>query len=506
MTDRIVRADAVVVGGGVAGLATALATSGRVVLVSKARFGEGGSTPWAQGGVAAALGADDSSEAHAADTLRVGGGLNVEPAVDVLTREGPSRVRQLIGLGARFDRTDSGELVFGREAGHRRSRIVHTDGDATGAEIMRAMAAAVAQRSNVEIHDRTFAAELATEGGRIVGLQAVTAEGERVLYVSPAVVLATGGIGRLYARTTNPAEVTGDGLAMAARAGARLADLEFVQFHPTVLASTLDPMPLLTEALRGAGARLRDASGDRYMVPIHSDAELAPRDVVARATWDLIGTGGSAFLDATDLGADFPRRFPTVFASAREAGLDPRHDLLPISPAAHYHMGGVDTDEFGRSSRPGLYAVGEAASTGVHGANRLASNSLLEGLVFGARAGSSMSAGLLPPPTTPSVAWAPRSEDPDLIGTVRSLMWSHVGLVRDESGLSAAVRILDDLQSRVQGRTGETANMVLTARLIARAARERRESRGAHFRADYPDVGRHPRRATRVEPSLATVA
>jgi L-aspartate oxidase len=506
MTDRIIRTDAVIVGGGVAGLAAALSASGHVAVVSKARFGEGGSTPYAQGGVAVALGEGDSAETHAADTMRVGGGLNEAQAVEVLTSEGPARVRELIGLGARFDRDDSGRLVFGREAGHGLHRIVHANGDSTGAEIMRAMSAAVARRDNVEVHHLTLAVDLVVEQGRVVGVQAITSDGERVLFLTPAVVLATGGVGRLFARTTNPVEVTGDGLAMAARAGARLIDLEFIQFHPTALASTLDPMPLLTEALRGAGAVLVDESGHRYMPSVHPDAELAPRDIVARATWAQLEAGGSAYLDATELGSDFQSRFPTVFAAARDAGLDPRSDPLPVSPAAHYHMGGVDVDELGRSSVPGLWVVGEASSTGVHGANRLASNSLLEGLVFGARVGSSISTSLLPRPHEPSITWPGFAEDADVVTAVRSLMWKHVGLIRNESSLSDALRELQRLDAHVGERLGETANIVLAARLIATAARERRESRGAHFRSDYPDMAATAERHPYVAPSLATVA
>lgn len=506
MTDRVVRADAVIVGGGVAGLSAALSTSGRVALVSKARFGRGGSTPWAQGGVAAALAEGDSPEAHAADTLGVGDGLNVEAAVETLVHEGPLRVRQLITLGARFDRDADGGLIFGREAGHSTSRILHANGDATGAEIMRALSAAVSQRENVDVYDETFAVDLVADGGRVVGVQAVSAAGERILFLSAAVVLATGGVGRLFDRTTNPVEVTGDGLAMAARAGARLIDLEFVQFHPTALASSADPMPLLTEALRGAGAVLVDGSGNRYMAAHHPDAELAPRDVVARATWRQLAMGGSAFLDGRSLGPEFPSRFPTVFASAQRVGLDPRVDLLPISPAAHYHMGGVDVDEFGRSSLPGLWAAGEASATGAHGANRLASNSLLEGLVFGARVGSSINASLLPEPALLPIQWKEPSDWPELAAHVRTIMWRDVGLVRDGSGLTDALHELEGLERQAGTGFGEAVNMVLAARLIAAAALERRESRGAHFRSDYPEPRPAAVRQTTVESALATVA
>ena len=506
MIDRVIRADAVIVGGGVAGMSAALATPGEVVLISKSRFGAGGSTPQAQGGVAVALAEGDSPGRHAADTVAVGGGINDGRAVEVLTTEGPARVHELIERGARFDRDPAGRLIFGREAGHSLHRIIHARGDATGAEIMRALSAAVLDDTAVIIHDHILALDLVVDDGRITGLVAAGPDGERVRYVTPAVILATGGVGRLYARTTNPVEVTGDGLAMAARAGARLIDLEFVQFHPTALATDLDPMPLVTEALRGAGAHLVDERGDRFMVGIHPDAELAPRDLVARAIWGLLENGHQAFLDATGaVGAAFPERYPTVFAAAGRVGLDPRAVPLPVSPAAHYFMGGVEVDEFGRSSVPGLWAVGEVAATGAHGANRLASNSLLEGLVFGARAAASVAGTLLPAPRTGGVAPIRVGEVPEVVEEVRSIMWQHAGLVRDEAGLAFAVARLTELELSLGAAAGQTANMVMAARLIAVAARARRESRGAHYRRDFPATGDPVRRAY-AESSLATVA
>lgn len=498
----VVHVDAVIVGGGVAGLSAALSASGEVALISKAAFGEGGSTPWAQGGIAVALGDGDSPVRHAADTLAVGGGLNDADAVAILTESGPARVRELISLGARFDRDESGRLVFGREAGHRRNRILHANGDATGAEIMRALSTAVAQRCNIAVADHTYAADLIVAGGRVCGVTAVGPTGGVVQYLARAVVLATGGIGRLYAHTTNPIEVNGDGHAMAARAGARLVDLEFVQFHPTALAGPLDPMPLLTEALRGAGAVLVDGSGNRYMADVHPDAELAPRDVVARATWDRLRGGSGVFLDATEaVGAAFPERFPTVFSAAMAAGLDPRVVPLPVSPAAHYHMGGIAVDTCGRTSLPGLWAVGEVASTGVHGANRLASNSLLEGLVFGARAAENIASHPLPSPSAvhqPTIALGHR---PEVVAEARSLMWQHVGLVRDRAGLEHATERLGELEHAQAGTVGDAANMTLVARLVATAALRRRESRGAHYRSDFPETAEETVRAA-VEPAL----
>ncbi|MDH3539311.1 MAG: L-aspartate oxidase [Acidimicrobiia bacterium] len=505
MSHRIVTTDAVIVGGGVAGLSSALSMSGEVALVSKSAFGSGGSTPWAQGGVAVALAKGDSPELHARDTLSVGGGLNNPHAVAVLTSEGPARIRELIKRGARFDRDGAG-LVFGREAGHSLHRILHASGDATGAEIMRALTAAVRDRPSIDIHEFTNAVDLLVHDGRIAGLLAVDSSGELVQYVARAVVLATGGIGRLYARTTNPIEATGDGVAMAARAGARLLGLEFVQFHPTAMDSDLDPMPLITEALRGAGAVLVDEHGERYMTGVHPDAELAPRDVVARATWALIQRGQTPFIDGSAaVGGDFPDRFPTVFAAAEQAGFDPRIEPIPISPAAHYFMGGIDVDTHGRSSIPGLWAAGETAATGVHGANRLASNSLLEGLVFGSRVGASVSASVLPDPAKVPIPSVELAVDDAVEAAVRSIMWEHVGIARDEAGLSNAVRQLTELERSLGQRSGEIANMVLVARLIATAARARLESRGSHFRSDYPDPG-VAIRDSYAGASMATVA
>ncbi len=506
MTDRVVHADAVIIGGGVAGLSAALSLAGDVVLVSKAKFGTGGSTPSAQGGIAVALADGDSPELHARDTLAVGAGINDHAAVDVLTNEGPARVRQLIMQGAQFDRDAAGRLQFGREAGHGRDRILHANGDATGAEIMRAMSAAVSQRDNVAVHDSTYAVDLLLDRGRVAGLVAIGPGGETIHYATSAVVLATGGIGRLYSHTTNSLEVTGDGLAMAARAGARLIDLEFVQFHPTALVSELDPMPLITEALRGAGAILVDQQGHRYMAAIHPDAELAPRDVVARANWELLEAGGAAYLDATQaVGDAFPERFPTVLAAARRAGLDPRTQPLPVSPAAHYFMGGVDVDGFGRTSISGLWAIGEVSATGAHGANRLASNSLLEGLVFGARAATSVGCSLLPPPALVAVPTVELVSAPSVIAELRSVMWQQVGLIRDAVGLASAVVRLEDLGRQLGDGSGEAANMALAARLVALAARDRTESRGAHYRSDHPEMKDATRRAY-SQPTLVTVA
>jgi L-aspartate oxidase len=527
----VVATDVVVVGAGVAGLVAALGVAPRrVALLTKTPLGYGGASVMAQGGVAAAIGGGDSTADHGADTCAAGAGLCDARTVDILAGEGPAAVRRLIERGARFDRTPDGRLALGREGAHRRARILHAT-DATGAEMVRALTEAVRAAPSIATCAGTVALELVVAGGHIDGVVALDPDGHAVWYRARAVVLATGGIGQLYRFTTNPPESTGDGLALAARAGARLVDLEFVQFHPTALAVGADPMPLLTEALRGEGALLVDADGRRFMGAEHPLAELAPRDVVARAIWRRQEAGGRVYLDARQaVGDRFPVRFPTVFALCRAYGLDPRRDLLPVSPAAHYHMGGIAVDSWGRASVAGLWACGEVASTGVHGANRLASNSLLEALVFGSRVAEDIArtpaaassrgaersvAGLddgttgLPPAVRDrrsGMRGSRRSSgavDPaQVVRDLRGLMWAHVGLVRDEDGLTEALARLDELGRdigdgitlRATSDAGVSAarqtarNMVTVARLVATAARARRESRGGHFRRDVPET------------------
>lgn len=480
---KIIRLDApIVVGAGVAGLTVALGMDRAYVISAK----EMGSTWWAQGGIAAALSEDDSPSAHAEDTIAVSGGLAVDEAVAALTVGGPEAVTRLIEMGAEFDRDDEGALLLGREGGHRARRVVHADGDATGAEVMRALNEAVSRAETVEsIEGRVV--DLARSGERVVGV--LTADGKhRTVYTAPAVVMATGGAGRMYARTTNPPGVTGDGIMVASRAGARLADLEFVQFHPTALNAGKDPMPLLTEALRGEGAKLVDASGRRFMDQYHPMAELAPRDIVARAIFWQYDRGSGAYLDGRSI-LNFHERFPTVTAHSLSVGLDPSEHLLPVSPAAHYYMGGIDADSHGRTSVPGMWAVGECASTGVHGANRLASNSLLEGLVFGARVALDVQKslefefGAVEVPKEgldlPVVA-GPVIED------LRQLMWDRVGLIRTGDRLWEARNGIVEMEP-VLGRTLAGANAADLALLITMSALRRSESRGGHYRADYPE-------------------
>jgi L-aspartate oxidase len=490
MADRLDFDGVLIVGAGLAGLSAALACAPkRALVLSAAPLMEGCSSAWAQGGLAVALADDDNPALHAADTVAAGAGL-VDPAMaELLTREGPAAVRALAALGAPFDRDAAGDFVQSLEAAHSRARVARVKGDQAGREIMRAVAAAAMAADRVEIRAETrVLALLRDAGGRVRGVLAEQA-GRRIEITAPATILATGGLGGLYQVTTNPRAVRGEGLALAAMAGARIADPEFVQFHPTAIAVDVDPAPLASEALRGEGAVLVDAAGERFMERQHPQGDLAPRDIVARAIHRQIAGGHGAFLDARDaVGAHFPEAFPAVFAACMAAGIDPRVQPIPIAPAAHYHMGGIVTDADGRSSLPGLFAAGECASTGVHGANRLASNSLLEAAVFGARAGHA--AALERDPRTAALPATAAPELPDAaLQTLRAAMTRHAGVERDAAGLADLLTVIDDLEAEYGA-----ALPLVAARLIARAALTRQESRGAHFRADFPDIAAAPRR------------
>jgi L-aspartate oxidase len=494
--------DVVVVGSGVAGLTAALhlrEAGLHVTVVTKVNVDDG-STRWAQGGIAAVLDPYDTPAAHAEDTLIAGVGLCAPAAVDVLVSEGPTQVRELIRWGAEFDRAADGSLLLTREGGHHANRIVHAGGDATGAEVQRALHAAVHRDPWIRLVEHALVLDLLRDAaGRACGVTLhVLGEGTEDgvgAILARAVVLATGGMGQMYAVTTNPVVSTGDGVALALRAGAAVTDLEFVQFHPTALAvpgAAEAQQPLVSEALRGEGAYLRDSAGKRFMVGQHDLAELAPRDVVAKAIHRvmLAEGAGNVWLDARHLGVDFlEHRFPTIVASCRAAGIEPATDLIPVAPAAHYASGGVRTDLRGRTSIPGLYACGEVACTGVHGANRLASNSLLEGLVFARRIARDI-APLLPAQTDPAqvnvASWA---VDAGVRHPLQLAMSRDAGVLRSEESLRAAAAALTELgASRAPANvaTWEATNLVTVAAALVGAATCRRGTRGCHWRNDFP--------------------
>jgi L-aspartate oxidase len=482
-----------IVGTGIAGLWTAwrLATLGRrCVLVTKGGLGDSASA-WAQGGIAAAMAPGDSPRLHAADTVAASGGLADPEAVRILTTEGPDRIRELVALGARFDRAADGTIRFGLEAGHSRARIVHAGGDRTGAVVVASLVEIVARHPLVEILTHLEVKRLLVDDGRLAGVEVVRGRvGESFAIPAATVVLATGGVGQLYEVTTNPPVSTGDGWALAFRAGAGLADLEYLQFHPTALKLPgANPAPLISEAVRGAGAYLVDQSGKRFALAADPRGELAPRDIVARAVEEADAEGG-AWLDARHL-PDFTGTFPGIHAMLVEHGLDPSRDLIPVAPALHYAMGGIVTDLEGRSTLPGLWAAGEVARTGVHGANRLASNSLLEGMVFADRVGRAMAAEPeVPAPPMPECRFEPETGADDEQGAVRAAMrramTAYVGLRRSGASLARAETILGELEESTPATAWRTRMQLQVARLITRAARHRKESHGGHLRLDYP--------------------
>lgn len=503
--------DWIVIGAGITGLRAALtlAKTAEVALITKEEASES-NTHYAQGGIAVAMGGAEDVELHAQDTIHAGDGLVFERAAHLLVEEGPARIAELLAWGTNFDREGDGlgSLMRTREGAHSLPRILHANGDATGKEIGRALLQCAQHESHIHLYERLTTRDLVVRDGRVVGVHALDAAGKPLLFVARGVLLASGGAGQVYSDTTNPLVATGDGIAMAYRAGAEVSDMEFYQFHPTALSVPGAPRFLLSEALRGEGAVLRNHRGERFMERYHPMAELAPRDVVARAIMhegvgERPGEALPVYLDMRHVtGKDLHARFPGISSCLHSYGLDLARDLIPVRPAAHYLMGGVRTDLFGRTTLPGLYAAGEVACTGVHGANRLASNSLLEGLVFGARAAETMlkegSHGEAPIAAEKATAAVEEISLPApeasrvsaLRERLRSLMWLHAGLLRDHLGLSALESELHNMRHELPPATTrentELCNLHTVAELIVASALARRESRGAHARTDFP--------------------
>lgn len=501
-TDRVI-----IVGAGLGALYAALELAPRpVLLISPEVLGTGASSAWAQGGVAAAMATNDTPEAHARDTLRAGAGT-VDPAIaQLVTQDARRHILNLSDLGTPFDRDAQGGFVMSREAAHSTARVVRVKGDQAGHEIMQTLIAEVHDTPSIQVAEGVLASGLEVDQGRVTGvwIERADAPSGRVLIRGAAVLLAGGGSGGLFAVTTNPPRIRGQVIGMAARAGARIADPEFVQFHPTAIASGEDPAPLATEALRGEGAVLLNSLGERFMLAVHPDAELAPRDIVARAVYSETQAGRRPVLDTrAALGAEVLTRFPAVADACKRAGINPVSQPIPVAAAAHYHMGGIETDASGRASLQGLWVCGEASSTGLHGANRLASNGLLEALVFARICAHGIASALGPIADAPAVQLTfPAGGEPvdeAAVARLRGAMTDGVGVVRDAAGLKRALSTIAQIEAAT---TSEAMrNMTATATLIAAAALMRRESRGGHYRTDYPEAD--PAQAHRSRLTLA---
>lgn len=481
----------VIIGAGIAGLSAALRLAPHpVTIITFAPLGEGSASAWAQGGIAAALAEDDEPVLHVTDTVAAGAGLVNAQRATFLAENAPAQIAWLEKIGVPFDKAEGGGLSLGREAAHSRHRIAHAGGgDGTGAAVMKALLVAAHQAPHIQFHVGHRAVDIAMHEGAAIGVH--LAQEEKTSFLpARAVLLATGGIGQLYIHTTNPGAACGEGLAMAARAGAVLSDLEFIQFHPTALAIGRDPMPLLTEALRGEGATLINEMGTRFMLDEHASAELAPRDVVARAIWKQLQAGHKPMLDARKaLGTKFAQRFPIIYDVCMKAGLNPETEPLPVAPAAHYHMGGALMDDFGRTNVKGLWVCGETACSHIHGANRLASNSLLEALVYSEVVAKALPDDKRPAhPPAPKPYRLPQKDDQNNQATrlaLRRLMYAEMGLLRHAHGMGHALKAICGYAGR-GGLSSATRSMLLLAGMMTLSALRRHESRGAHARRDYP--------------------
>ncbi len=499
MTSDWKQNEIVIVGAGLAGLFLALKLSPTpVTIVTSAPLGKGASSNWAQGGIAAALEKGDTAFAHALDTVQAGAGIVNAHMAHILTHEAAARIEDLLSYGTPSDHNLEGDLLLSKEAAHSARRVVRVKGDRAGWAIMKALIKAVRATPTIQVIEGYSAKKLCVKAGTVNGLHAWSKKGQHLYLAAPNIVLAAGGVGALFKITTNPVEANGEAIAMAAKAGAALADTEFMQFHPTAINASIDPAPLATEALRGEGATLINKKGERFMKKLHADAELAPRDIVARAVFRENVAKRGAFLDCREaIGANFKEHFPSVYKKCQQAGIDPVKEPIPVAPAAHFYMGGLFTDAFGRTTLNGLWACGEVASTGTHGANRLASNSLLEAVVFAARIADDLARNAR------FTSRQPALEDPDAysiaktetalkkahhqaIREMRALMDLHVGIERNQQGLQLALAGLEHLLEKNHNNLS-LHNRLTTAKIITVSALLRTESRGGHYRTDYPE-------------------